>query len=132
MPQFVLLRHDCPPSYGKPSHWDFMLEWGEVLRTWELRSLPLRWAESFNEDARDEQVPARLLSDHRLAYLDFEGPLSGNRGAVRRCDRGQYELIEKNSTQLRVELHGQLLRGTICLQPQSLNWILQVIESARH
>ena len=43
MPRFVLLHHECPPGYVKPSHWDFMLEFGDVLWTWELRELPAGW-----------------------------------------------------------------------------------------
>ena len=30
------------------------------------------------------EIECRLLADHRLAYLDYEGPISGGRGSVAR------------------------------------------------
>ena len=45
MPRFVLLRHECPPDWVKPSHWDLMLERGQVLETWQLIDLPASWAQ---------------------------------------------------------------------------------------
>ena len=35
-----------------------------------------------------DHVPAIPLPDHRSIYLEFEGPLSGDRGTVQQCDRG--------------------------------------------
>jgi hypothetical protein len=76
MPRYVILEHDHPVL-----HWDLMLEAGPVLRTWRLAAAP----------QPGRAVPAELSFDHRLAYLDYEGPVSGDRGRVRRWDRGQYE-----------------------------------------
>jgi len=75
MPRFVILEH-C----WNGIHWDFMLEDRGALRTWAIDE-PL-------EHGRNLQ--ARALGDHRLAYLDYEGPVSQNRGAVRRLARGTY------------------------------------------
>ncbi len=36
-------------------------------------------------------IAALALPEHRLAYLDYEGPVSGNRGSVKRWDAGWYE-----------------------------------------
>ena len=93
MPRFVLLRHETPPGHPRPSHWDLMLEHAGVLLTWELQTLPGLWAEALGEDSSDAEdtVEARRLSDHRLAYLEIEGPVSGGRGTVQRCDRGELE-----------------------------------------
>lgn len=77
MPRFVILEHDHPEL-----HWDLMLESGAVLRTWRL-AVPPR--------ASGERIAAIALPDHRLAYLDYEGPVSGNRGTVTRWDAGCYE-----------------------------------------
>ena len=76
MPRFVILEHDHPHL-----HWDLMLEVAGVLRTWRL-AIPPR------PGATGEATP---LGDHRIAYLDYEGPVSGNRGAVRRWDAGAFE-----------------------------------------
>ena len=74
--RFVVLEHDHPTL-----HWDLMLEVDGVLRTWRLASPPTLGV-----------VAGQPLADHRLVYLDYEGPISGARGAVQRWDRGTYLL----------------------------------------
>ena len=37
---------------------------------------------------------ALRLPDHRTIYLDYEGPISGNRGRVRQVAKGTYEQVE--------------------------------------
>jgi hypothetical protein len=77
-----------------------MLEADGVLRTWALEGEP----------RCGRTLEATHLADHRTAYLDYEGPVSGNRGDVRRMDYGQYELVEQSSD----EVHVQLMGATIC------------------
>lgn len=101
MPRFVLLQHDHPFL-----HWDFMLEVGTVLRTWRLLDYP----------AAGQTSRAEALGDHRLTYLDYEGPVSGGRGAVERCDTGTYEAVEMVEDQCVVRLHGRRLCGLATLQ----------------
>src|SRR5262245_30601307 len=96
MPRFVVLEHDHPAL-----HWDFMLEAGPVLRTWRLSAPP----------ARDRIVEAAASFDHRPAYLDYEGPVSGGRGRVRRWDGGDYELTDDTSDGIVVRLIGARLQG---------------------
>jgi hypothetical protein len=76
MPRFVLLEH-----HWNGVHWDLMLEAGDALRTWAIDA-PI---------VPGVALPARALGDHRRLYLDYEGPVSGNRGWVRRVDSGVYE-----------------------------------------
>ncbi len=71
MPRFVLLEH-----VWNGVHWDFMLEHGEVLRTWAIDS-PI---------VAGQDLPARALPDHRRIYLEYEGEISGNRG---QCPEGR-------------------------------------------
>jgi hypothetical protein len=105
MPRFVLLYHECPPSFGKPSHWDLMLERDGVLLTWSLAALPAAWGGG--RDAAEEQIVATRLADHRIAYLDYEGPISGDRGGVTRVDGGEYEVLEETEQAIRVRLQGE-------------------------
>lgn len=126
MPRFVLLRHEVPAGAKKPSHWDWMLEWGSVLRTWELRELPAAWAEALELDSAATRVVARPLADHRLAYLDYEGEVSGGRGTVSRCDFGTYEL-EESEEQLLVTLVGQRWQGRVRLSLTDENDWLDVV-----
>jgi hypothetical protein len=110
MPRFVLLRHECPPTLGKPSHWDLMLERDGALLTWSLPELPDAWRSNdlAPEAPRvaDEPITATRLADHRIAYLDYEGPISGDRGAVTCQDRGEYEVLSDANGVLRVRLRG--------------------------
>jgi hypothetical protein len=116
MPRFVILQHDHPFL-----HWDFMLEVGAALRTWRLASTPLISTPlPSGERGRGEgiAIAATPLGDHRLAYLDYEGPLSGNRGSVVRWDAGDYEVIEMNDQRVVVRLRGRRTAGTATLTGQ--------------
>jgi hypothetical protein len=113
MPQFVILRHDS--SQGV--HFDFMLEFGDVLKTWALPQPPEPGAEMQGE----------ALADHRLTYLDYEGPISGGRGTVTRWDRGTYTIERQSDAECVVELSGGKLAGTAILRPSASSptqWVL--------
>lgn len=110
MPRYVILEHDHPKL-----HWDFMLEAGEVLRTWRLSARP--------EAGRE--VAAEPVADHRPFYLDYEGPVSGDRGMVKRWDWGTFVWRSDQPASITVDLEGQRLHGTIQLQQrESGNWTL--------
>jgi hypothetical protein len=101
MPRFVLLEH-----LWNGVHWDFMLESGEVLRTWSIET-PI---------VAGEDLPARALPDHRPIYLDYEGEISRNRGTVRRIDAGVYTAIDWSDDRVRVRLQGSQLVGEVELR----------------
>jgi DNA polymerase Ligase (LigD) len=125
MPRFVLLYHDCPPDYVRPSHWDLMLECGDVLRTWVLQELPRDWtpivaqttrsAGSCPAAAATNQVAAEHLNDHRHEYLSHEGPVSGGRGTVTRVEEGTYVVEHESSDRWRIQLNGQSICGDATL-----------------
>ena len=100
MPRFVLLTHDHPQW-----HWDFMLEQGNGLRTWRVWESP---------DSAGP-ITAEALPVHRLAYLDYEGPVSGGRGMVTRWDAGTYELRQESHSRIELQIDGARLHGTIVL-----------------
>jgi hypothetical protein len=104
MLRFVLLEHDHPEL-----HWDFMLERGDVLLTWRLDRIPTEACE----------IAATSLPDHRVAYLDYEGPVSGNRGSVQRVDRGGFEWLASKDDVVSVCLNGSRLQGTARLRKVS-------------
>jgi len=106
MPRYVILRHEMPPSRERRSHWDLMLERDGVLCTWALPEPP-------NES---ESMSVDRLADHRLHYLDYEGPVSENRGNVTRWDAGSYELVEADPQRWVVRLAGARMVGRITLQ----------------
>jgi hypothetical protein len=100
MPRFVVLTHDHPSL-----HWDLMLEQGDSLRTWRL----VRPPDTANP------IDAEGLADHRVAYLDYEGPVSGGRGTVERWDEGTYEAVESTDNRVVVRLVGRKLDGLATL-----------------
>lgn len=100
--QFVILRHETADGV----HFDFMLEAEGALKTWSLPEPP----------RADEGIECRQLPDHRLAYLDYEGPVSGGRGAVTRWDRGTYETQRQSDREWIVCLSGERLSGGVTLR----------------
>jgi hypothetical protein len=105
MSRYVILRHEMPPGHERRSHWDLMLEDTGVLRTWALEMAPdVNWPQE-----------ALALADHRLAYLEFEGPHTGARGSVARWDEGAFATLEESDAQWAVELKGKRLRGRATL-----------------
>jgi hypothetical protein len=101
MARFVILEHDHPVL-----HWDLMLEAGPALRTWRLGAPP----------APGQAVDAEASVDHRLLYLDYEGPVPGNRGRVLRWDHGTFAWARQDEGEWAVELCGGRLRGLLRLE----------------
>lgn len=59
---------------------------------------------------------AEQLADHRLAYLEYEGPVSGNRGQVTRWDAGQYQIESQADHALTLVLSGPRLPCRLSLK----------------
>jgi hypothetical protein len=96
MPRFVILEHDFPHL-----HWDLMFECGPVLRTWRLAEPPVP----------GKAIAAEALGDHRLHYLDYEGPVSGNRGQVRRWAGGDYTTVAEEADRWELVLYAEQVNG---------------------
>ncbi|HET6574830.1 MAG TPA: DNA polymerase ligase N-terminal domain-containing protein, partial [Fimbriiglobus sp.] len=105
VPRFVVLEHDWPAV-----HWDLLLECGPVLRAWRLLAEP----------GPGRTVPAEPNYDHRLLYLDYEGPLLGDRGRVRRWDAGTYEGELADGWEVR--LTGTRLNGPARMTRTASGW----------
>ena len=103
--RYVVLRHDPGPGVGRPLHWDFMLEAQEVLRTWALASEPVE----------NRPIDAEQLTDHRLEYLTYEGPLGDDRGQVSRWDQGVWLPQGEVEGELKAQLFGKKLKGRVTL-----------------
>jgi len=104
MPRFVILEHDHPVT-----HWDLTLDIGPALRTWRLASPP----------APGQMVRAEPLGDHRRLYLDYEGPVSGGRGSVRRWDVGTYDEWQEKDNGVQFRLAGARTRGICAIERQA-------------
>ena len=107
MPRFVILEHDWPSR-----HWDFLLESGPVLRAWRVLAEPAVGVTS----------PAEPNADHRLLYLDYEGPVSGGRGSVRQWDAGTFDWVSDSPGRVEVSLNGQRLAGRVVIEGTSIRF----------
>lgn len=106
--RFAVLFHETASGVGRADHWDFMLEVEGVLRTWALE------AEPSCQDGLP--IPATALADHRLEYLQYEGPLTGGRGSVTSWDRGEFQVLKWSEVGVEVRLSGARLRGLARLE----------------
>jgi hypothetical protein len=107
----VVLAHDWPAP-----HWDFLLEAGGVLRAWRLLAEP----------AAGREVPAEPNFDHRVLYLDYEGPVSGGRGSVVRWDAGEFEWVVDEGGRVVVDLRGGKLAGHAELRRAGERWVFTI------
>ena len=107
MLRFVVLEHDHPVP-----HWDFMLEANGSLRTWRLASQPCPGC----------AIAATPLAEHRLAYLDYEGPVRGGRGSVVRWDRGSCEIEHEDDARLELRWRGAKAHGIVRMTRRGDGW----------
>jgi hypothetical protein len=98
--RFVILTHDHPHL-----HWDLMLEQETFLRTWRLSEEPNKIG----------SIMAEELPSHRKHYLDYEGPVSGNRGTVLRWDIGTYQTLSDSENQIEIKLAGEKIHSLAVL-----------------
>lgn len=111
--RFVVQHHVLSAN----QHWDLMLEYNDTLATWQLSDPP--------ENCAKTRVTAIRLADHRTAYLDYEGPVSNDRGHVAIADAGTYRLISRSEALWEIELTGRALRGVFRLslsEPGTDRW----------
>jgi hypothetical protein len=111
MTRFVVLAHDWPAP-----HWDLLVQAGGVLRAWRLHAEP----------AADTDIACEPGADHRLLYLDYEGPVPGGRGRVGRWDAGSAEWVADAPERSEVELRGARLSGRAVLRATGAGWVFRV------
>ncbi len=141
--RFVILHHT---GHGD-EHWDLMLEYADSLLTWQLEREPPSLAAL--------PIPAKRIGNHRKLYLDYEGPVSGGRGTVRRVDDGSLVWLSIEPSRFEFVLHGKRLTGRFALtvlpqtplpnggrgqrkgivqctvNPKNVHWVLAVTGSAK-
>lgn len=76
MLEFVIVHHS---GVDEP-HFDLMFESspGSMLTTWRSEQWPI-----------DKPAALVRIGDHRRDYLDYEGPVSNDRGQVKQVARGR-------------------------------------------
>lgn len=120
MPRFRILKHTHPFL-----HWDLLLETeAERLPTWRLWQPPRLSATPAEGHSETEavsftelqQIAAEELAPHRREYLDYVGPVSGDRGEVRDYEQGLYIPLLRSPTSWEFRLEGTVLQGFASLQ----------------
>lgn len=111
--EFVIQQHTTPSG----SHWDLMLQMGDVLWTWRMTVSP--------EHIDAASLPVERIFDHPLRFLSYEGPVQNNTGRVQIADKGNFRLVSEQVDKLRVDLKGKVLQGQFLLTRQAGNlWML--------
>lgn len=89
--RYAILAHEGI----RDPHVDLLFETaaGSMLAAWRAPRWPLSTGD-----------PLTPLPDHRPLYLDYEGPLSGQRGAVRRLAAGSHIVVSDQPLLLAVRL----------------------------
>ena len=110
--RYVILHHT---GIQEP-HYDLMLETapGSALTTFRLAVWPLK-----------KPTGAWPLGDHRREYLEFEGPLSGDRGRVRRVASGTYRTVTRNDDEWEAVLDGSVTITIYSAPPGSDQWYVE-------
>jgi hypothetical protein len=101
--RYVILHH----RLGEDAHWDLMLEQAHALATWQCGRNPL-------ELTPGETMAVTPLPAHRKTYLDYEGPVSNNRGRVVQIAAGVVESLDRDGRAIRFTLVGPL-SGSFCI-----------------
>lgn len=80
-----------------------MFQRGDVLRTFACAVEP----------TAGQSMIVEPLDDHRLDYLDFEGPVSRGRGDVRRWDAGEFNVLNESPGQWLLDVRGRRWKGRV-------------------
>jgi DNA ligase D-like protein (predicted 3'-phosphoesterase) len=115
-PVYVIQEH-----HATRLHWDLRFEIDNTLKSWALPKIP--------PTKIGEKRLAVSVSDHPIEYALFEGKIpEGNYGAgqVKIWDSGSFEIKEKSSKKLIVNIKGKKLNGKYCLlhfKSKEKNWL---------
>lgn len=92
--RYAILKHTAHPQHA--DHFDLMfeIESGSSLATFRAKTWP--------PDSAVERI-----ADHRRDYLDYEGPISGGRGEVKRIASGTFVFQTRACTHWHLLLDNQ-------------------------
>ena len=118
----TILFHEGGPQ---PDHYDWLFEdpaGSEKLVCFRVNRPPGQWSPG-------QRIRLEALAPHRARYLDYEGPLSEGRGAVRRVDRGSLRVRLWESKRAELWLQTDAFGGLVVLTGgDSGIWTMEVVE----
>ena len=103
--RFVIHKH----TRGTDIHWDLMIEWGDVLKTWRLDNPP--------EKLATEKTKATPIKDHDKKFLTYQGPVNNNTATAEIVDEGMCS-VEWIDQKLKIVFNGKVLKQEITLEEQ--------------
>jgi hypothetical protein len=119
MPRTVVLRHTLPDG---SAHFDWLIESAAppAPADPDARTLTAWRVEGPLHEPHDGPAgwPARRLPPHRRLYLDYEGPVSGNRGHVVRMARGSAEVLTDAPARYEAILRLETHAARITIEPE--------------
>ncbi len=104
MPEFVIQRH---AKRGQATHWDLMLEYGPVLKTFRLNRPPT--------DLEQGPTQAEPIFDHEKRFLTYQGPVNQGLGRVTIEEHGTYQSHQQSESRWEFTLKGVFLQGHFAL-----------------
>jgi hypothetical protein len=116
MLRFAILAHDHPFL-----HWDLLLECGGICRSWRILADP----------GVPGPLAAETLPDHRVFYLDYEGPVTGHRGHVSQWDAGRCVWLMAREDMVQVLCFGRRWRGRVTVRRTETGWQVELAEGSR-
>lgn len=105
MLRFVIQEH----YKRKTRHFDLMLESSGTLKAWSFDEAPKKYG------SKVVMQKIKILPNHRLKYLDYEGEISRGRGWVKIWDKGYYQKIIDNKNCLVFLVKGRKVKGYLII-----------------
>jgi DNA polymerase ligase (LigD)-like protein len=100
--KFVVHFHETTPR-----HYDFMIESGDHLETWQIEY------DDLNLLLQGNKIKCKKIVNHRKKYLTYEGPISCDRGRVEILDSGNYSIINEELNKVSLNLNGCKFKGNL-------------------
>ncbi|MDY6970017.1 MAG: DNA polymerase ligase N-terminal domain-containing protein [Spirochaetota bacterium] len=100
--KFVIHHHT-----NGTDHYDIMIEYSNILLTWQV---PFDKIKLLLNGIRIEAI---RIQDHRKKYLNYEGPISCNRGRIEIFDYGNYKASVIDEDNIKAQLYGKVFKGLI-------------------
>ncbi|MCB9853118.1 MAG: hypothetical protein H6819_08480 [Phycisphaerales bacterium] len=117
--RFVVLFH-AHPTEG--DHYDLLIETDAALASWRVLDRP-------ESATTNRSIACIQIPDHRREYLDYEGPVSGDRGDVKQHDAGHCATSPLDAPRIAIRFAGKVLKGDFVLErdeEQTNQWRLRL------
>jgi hypothetical protein len=99
MSHFVIHKH----MQEGQTHWDLMIEAGDILKTWRLENPP--------EKLATQKTKATPIFDHDKKFLTYQGTVNNGKGTVEIVDEGICIVESETNKEIKINFNGKVLKG---------------------